>query len=83
MTSYMYLRQNVRSIVETCQRSHFNLSNGINDKEAHYLTYQEFSFIKYSNKGELNDQFMVYVNVIKNGHLEYESDDIASAIVAA
>ena len=30
----------------------------------------------------LNDQYMVYVNVIGNGYLEHKSDYITPAIVA-
>ena len=44
MTSY--LKQNVRSVYETCQHSRFALSNAKNDKEVHKVMYTEYAYIK-------------------------------------
>ena len=40
MTSY--LRQNVRSVYETCQHSRFALSNGNNENGVHMAMYTEY-----------------------------------------
>ena len=44
MTSY--LRQNVRSVYETCQHSRFPLRNEKNDKGVHFVMYTEYAYIK-------------------------------------
>ena len=65
MTSY--LKQNVRSVYETCQYSRFALSNG-----KMLWWYTEYAYIKLRSLRWAvtpNDKSFVYVNVILNGRL--------------